>query len=65
MDKSTLEKRIRQILATDKNAVDIYTDLANKTEAGELKDKLLKLIQDEKRHVSLSEQMLSLLGAEA
>jgi len=52
-------------LATDKNAVDIYTDLANKTEAGELKDKLLKLIQDEKRHVSLSEQMLSLLGAEA
>lgn len=60
MDKHTLVARIRQLLAVDKNAADIYGDLANS--AGDrFKAVFADMAGDEKRHVALSLEMLSLL----
>lgn len=62
MDKNILEARIRQLLAIDKNAFDLYSDLGKNIEDPDLKDKFLKIARDEKRHVALSEEMISLLN---
>ncbi|MEW6009339.1 MAG: hypothetical protein AB1629_06880 [Candidatus Omnitrophota bacterium] len=61
MDKRTLEARIRQLYAIDKNALDVYTDLVENSEDKSIKDRLSQIAEDEKRHIKLSERMLDLL----
>ena len=61
MDKKTLEARIRQIMAIDKNALLVYTDLAKSVDDGGLKDLFSKIAKDEERHVALGAEMLSLV----
>ena len=60
MDTNILIARIRQLLAVDKNAVDIYSDLAKKADE-RLKEVFAEIVKDERRHVALSLEMLSLL----
>ncbi|MDD5195661.1 MAG: hypothetical protein PHQ96_08335 [Candidatus Omnitrophica bacterium] len=62
MSKRIVEERIRQLLALDKNAYDIYSDLAAKIDDPELKGKLELLAKEEAIHVSLIKEMLSLLS---
>ncbi len=53
--------RLRQITAADKNALAIYTELSELTK-DEAKRKLFSgIAEDEKRHIALGEEMLSLL----
>jgi len=61
MDKRTLIARIRQILAADKNALALYSDLARTAEDGELKKKFADIAKDEKKHCALGEKMLLML----
>lgn len=61
MDKKTLEARIRQVLAVDKNALMVYTDLANTADDAGLKDIFSKIAKDEERHVALGEKLLTML----
>ena len=60
-DKEVLISRLRQLLAADKNAVGIYSDLEKSIDETSLKGKLADLVNDEKRHCVLIEKALSLL----
>ena len=61
MDKKTFIARLRQLETVDRNALDIYTELSELAK-DELQRKVFSLIaKDEKRHVALSKEMLSLL----
>jgi rubrerythrin len=61
MDRKILTARIRQILAIDKNALDIYSELS-KSVKDDIQRKLISgIAADEKRHVALDEEMLALL----
>lgn len=62
MSKRIVEERIRQLLALDKNAYDIYSDLAAKADDLKIKEKLVLLAKEEAIHVSLIKEMLSLLS---
>jgi len=61
MDKTTLMARLRQLLAIDKNAFDIYTELSELSKEQNQREIFLNIADDEKRHVILSEKMLALL----
>ena len=61
LDKAELEARMRQLLALDINALDIYGDLAQNHPDEDARLKLQKLVADEQRHVALSMELLSLL----
>jgi len=61
MDQKTLIARLRQLLATDKNAFDIYTELAKLTKDHDQRRIFSAIAEDEKRHTLLSVEMLSLL----
>jgi rubrerythrin len=62
MSKRIVEERIRQLLALDKNAYDIYSDLATKADDPKLKEKLELLAKEEAVHVRLVKEMLLLLS---
>ena len=61
MDKKTLIARLRQLETIDKNAFTIYTDLSELAQDSEQKEIFSDIANDEKRHVALSKEMLSLL----
>jgi rubrerythrin len=62
MSRTNLEARIRQVLANDTNAADIYADLAALADDGAMKAQFEKIAEDERRHVEMSKELLSLLG---
>jgi rubrerythrin len=62
IDKDTLKERVRQLLAIDKMAMDVYIDLANNIKDSELKDKFSDIAWEEGRHIALSQEILLLLG---
>lgn len=61
MDKRLMEERIRQLMALDRNAVDIYTDLAKNAPNSRIRETLLALAIDESRHVKAEHEVLSLI----
>lgn len=52
MDRKTFEARLRQLLAADQNARDLYIDLHNKVNETELKNQFQSMAEDEKRHIA-------------
>lgn len=63
MDRNTFRQRLRQILATDRNALGLYIDLAGRVRDQSLKDEFLRLAKDEEHHVSQVQEMLALLDS--
>ena len=61
IDPKTLTARLRQLLAADKNAVAIYSELSELMKDDDLGDIFSGIAKDEKRHTILDEEMLSLL----
>lgn len=61
MDKKTLIARFRQLEAADRNALDVYTELARLVKDESQRKLFSHIANDEKRHVALSKEMLSLL----
>ena len=53
---------MRQLLAIDQNAHDIYTNLAGRAQAQKMKNTLLALAADEKKHVKAENEILSLIS---
>lgn len=60
--KAELEARVRQLLAIDKNAADIYRELADLVADVKMKATFRKMADEELGHVALSRRILSLLG---
>ena len=61
-NKQQFEARIRQLLAIDRNAVHVYTELAGSTADAQLRAIFLAIAADEKKHVAYSLQILGMLG---
>ncbi len=61
MSTRIFEARLRQLLAVDKNARDLYSDLSNRTNDKEIKGRLTANAKEEKQHVVLEEHILLLL----
>ncbi|MFA6186778.1 MAG: ferritin-like domain-containing protein [Phycisphaerae bacterium] len=61
IDQKTLAARLRQLLAADKNAVDIYSELSELMKEDSLGKVFANIAKDEKRHTVWGEEMLSLL----
>jgi rubrerythrin len=61
MDRKILIARLRQLQAVDLNALDIYTELSELAGDKNQCNAFLVIAKDEKRHVALDKQMLSLL----
>ena len=61
MDRKTLIARLRQLQVNDINALDIYTDLSELVKDDDQRKVFLGIADDEKRHVALGKEMLSLL----
>ena len=57
----TLEARIRQLRAADRNALDVYTTLVELCSDQTMREKLSAIAKDEERHILLEEEMLELL----
>lgn len=62
-DKELIINRIRQLLAVDRNAALIYTELAKMTKDEAVKGQLQQIARDEGSHVATSLRLLKLLGA--
>jgi rubrerythrin len=52
MDRKKFEARLRQLIAADQNARDLYVDLCNKIDENEMKNQFAAMAEDEKRHVA-------------
>lgn len=61
MSIKIFEARLRQLLAVDKNARDLYSDLSNRASDKEIKGQLTANAKEEAQHVVLEEHILSLL----
>ena len=61
MEPKLLAARIRQLAAADRNAHDIYSDLAQLVEQPTLQAQLRQLAADEARHLRLDAELLKLL----
>ncbi len=61
MSKRVLEARMLQLLALDKNAYDIYSDLTEKVDMPTMKETFGKIAKDELKHVKLWQKLLLLL----
>ena len=61
IDQKTLTARLRQILAADKNAFAIYSELSELMKEERLGDVFSDIAEDEKRHTIFGQEMLSLL----
>lgn len=55
------EQRVRQVLANDKNAVDVYSYLAELTSNQDLKRSFLQIHEEEKQHVIRLEKIISII----
>lgn len=64
IDKKILEERVRQLLAVDTMAMNVYTDLAKNVEDQDLKDIFSKIAGEENTHIALSREILSLLNGQ-
>lgn len=64
MDRKIISARLRQLLAVDKNAYAIYSELALEATQDNLRAVFLGLANEEKRHSLLGEEMLLLLEKE-
>jgi rubrerythrin len=62
MERKILIARLRQLLAADKNALEIYIDLSGVAPDKSSREKFLKIAQDEKNHTILDAKMLTILG---
>jgi rubrerythrin len=60
-ERTTLIARLRQLQAADRNAVAIYTELSKSTDDETLRNVFSGIASDEKRHVALGQEILSLL----
>lgn len=58
------EARLRQLLASDRNAMDIYRDLAGQAPDRETAAALERLVADEARHMALDADMLRIIVAQ-
>lgn len=56
-----IAKRLRQLNAVDANSIQVYSDLAAKSEDPSLKKLFLKIAEDEKRHEAMEMELLDLL----
>lgn len=54
--------RLRQLQAADRNAMDIYADLAQRCDVPEMKEKLVAIAKDEARHFALDNELIDLVG---
>jgi len=61
MDRKTLIARLRQLQAVDMNAFDVYSDLSRLAENEAQRSLFSDIAKDEKRHVALDKEILSLL----
>jgi rubrerythrin len=61
MDKKIMEERMRQLLALDQNAYDIYTKLAALAQTERMRATLVALASDEKMHVRAENEILKLI----
>ncbi len=61
MDKKIMEERLRQLLAIDQNAFDIYTKLATLAQTKNMRSTLLAIAADEKRHAEAERVLLKLI----
>jgi rubrerythrin len=61
MDRKIIASRLRQLLAADKNACAIYSELAKLSPKDNLREVFLGLAKEEQRHSRLDEEMLLLL----
>ena len=61
MDRKTLIARLRQLQAVDKNAFALYTELSELAKDEDKRKLFSGIAKDEKRHIALGEEMLSLL----
>jgi rubrerythrin len=61
MDKKIMEERVRQLLAIDQNAFDIYTKLATLAQTKKMRSTLLIIAADEKRHAEAELELLKLI----
>jgi rubrerythrin len=61
LDRKIIAARLRQLLAADKNACAIYSELAQLTDKDALRTVFLGLSKEEARHSKLDEEMLLLL----
>jgi rubrerythrin len=61
MDKKIMEQRLRQLMALDRNACDIYTKLAGLAQAQKMRDDLLAMAVDEKKHAKIEAEILSMI----
>lgn len=52
---------MRQLLALDQNAYDIYTKLASLAQTQKMKSTLLAIAADEKMHVKAANEILKLI----
>lgn len=64
MDKKIMEQRLRQLSAIDQNAYDIYVKLAGLAQTQKMKNDLLAIAADEKKHVKADAEILSLILAQ-
>ena len=56
-----MEERVRQLLAIDQNAFDIYTKLATLAQTKKMKNALLIIASDEKEHAEAERALLKLI----
>lgn len=61
MDKKIIEARLRQLLAIDRNAEDIYGSLAKEAADEKMRIRLQAIAADETRHVAMLTEALTLL----
>ena len=54
-------ERLRQLLAIDQNAFDIYTKLATLAQTKKMRSTLLAIAADEKRHAEAERELLKLI----
>ena len=56
-----MEERLRQLMAIDRNAYDIYTKLAGLAQTQKMKTTLLSIAADEKDHAKAEDEILKLI----
>ncbi len=61
MDNKIMERRIRQLLALDLNACDIYTKLAGLAQTQAIKNAFLSMAADDKMHAKAENDILKLI----
>jgi rubrerythrin len=61
MQTSTFRQRLRQLIAADKNAVAIYSDLASRYPDVRSREIFKRIAKDEARHVKIAQAILAMV----